>query len=814
MNLTEVFVAKPLLVFLFAALFPLAAQGAGKSGRPFRPATPDMPYVIITTRKLAPAFGPLAAWKTRTGLSAAVVTVEDIGADPANEGNDLPEKIRSFLRRAHENWNLRWVLLGGHLTEVPSRGTYEKHGKHASNGCCSDLYFGDVLPAEVTADTDVEIYNWNADGDGRFGESRDGMDLLPEMYVARLPVKTPAHVKDYLKKYFDYVNGKNGECLGRALIVGAEEFRRRQEGLTEKMKAWASKAPYTVDLLVEVPVPTIVETMNKGYGILDIFGHGCPHHMWLGAKRAHFGVTQIRTLTNKGRYGVVYSQGCSANDYRKWESIGIAFLLHPTGGAVAYTGYTATSFAAPVNEVFYRHIFEGTHPQLGRAMAEAKNSWRGAWVREYLNILGEPEMWVWTKSPGTLTVEGSIVTGRPVKLRIVDTEGAPVTRGRLTLRSGRQRLVGTSDAQGWVHLSALEKAGKARVFVIAQNYMIYDSSLSAAKAQGPVLRAPEFVVDDDREGESRGNSRKNLSPDETVELRLKWPVLPEKGTLRLMISDCFVDVLRDTIDAASPDASFLFRIKGSVRPGHRVWAAVKLTVPGVEGAWRWRTSLPVQGPSLLCVRCRIADRDASGDGRVGFEDAGGTVGMYLTLFNRGNETASGCTLHLSCEDPAVQIKMTEMPLGSLDPQESMEGRKPFAFALLKDYDGHPLVFLLTIKDRNGGLWKATLRICTPPAPPILLSHRPGTNYVQLWWRPGGTPGVHGYNVYRATRSGGPYKRMSEKPVRGMTAYRDRKVKPNDDYYYVLTSVTAEGLESPPSSEHHARTLSRLWGRKP
>ncbi|MHC5039811.1 MAG: C25 family cysteine peptidase, partial [Planctomycetota bacterium] len=258
--------------------------GAGKRGKAFSPDTPtgDMPYLIVTTAAMASAFVPLADWKTKTGLPAHVVTVEAILAAPTLSGNDPAEKIRAFIRDAHENWNTRWVLLGGHVTEVPSRGTHLRRGEHGGCGNLSDLYFGDILPGKTPAEQDVEIYNWNGDGDSRFGESGDGMDLAAELYVARLPFRTPEQVGDYLKKYFSYAGGQKGDFRGRALVVGAEEFRGRQEALTKLLSGLRKDSDYQVDSLIEVPVPKIIETMNKGYAVLDIFGHGCPHHMWLG----------------------------------------------------------------------------------------------------------------------------------------------------------------------------------------------------------------------------------------------------------------------------------------------------------------------------------------------------------------------------------------------------------------------------------------------------------------------------------------------------------------------------------------------------
>ena len=59
--------------------------------------------------------------------------------------------------------------------------------------------------------------------------------------------------------------------------------------------------------------------------------------------------------------------------------------------------------------------------------------------------------------------------------------------------------------------------------------------------------------------------------------------------------------------------------------------------------------------------------------------------------------------------------------------------------------------------------------------------------------------VTGYNVYRATKSGGPYSRINPRLVQGLS-YQDRDVKNGTTYYYVTRSVDADGLESANSTE--------------
>lgn len=59
--------------------------------------------------------------------------------------------------------------------------------------------------------------------------------------------------------------------------------------------------------------------------------------------------------------------------------------------------------------------------------------------------------------------------------------------------------------------------------------------------------------------------------------------------------------------------------------------------------------------------------------------------------------------------------------------------------------------------------------------------------------------VKGYNVYRGTKSGGPYSRINPDLVLGLS-YRDQDVKSGKTYYYVTRSVDADALESVNSTE--------------
>jgi fibronectin type 3 domain-containing protein len=57
-----------------------------------------------------------------------------------------------------------------------------------------------------------------------------------------------------------------------------------------------------------------------------------------------------------------------------------------------------------------------------------------------------------------------------------------------------------------------------------------------------------------------------------------------------------------------------------------------------------------------------------------------------------------------------------------------------------------------------------------------------------------SPNVSGYNIYRATTSGGPYAKLNSSSV-AATSYVDSAVQSGQTYYYVVTAVDSSSNES-------------------
>jgi fibronectin type 3 domain-containing protein len=71
--------------------------------------------------------------------------------------------------------------------------------------------------------------------------------------------------------------------------------------------------------------------------------------------------------------------------------------------------------------------------------------------------------------------------------------------------------------------------------------------------------------------------------------------------------------------------------------------------------------------------------------------------------------------------------------------------------------------------------------------------------VTLNWNASISSGVAGYNVYRGTVSGGPYFRLNSSVVT-VTTFNDNAVQTGQTYFYVVTSISLNNVESSFSNE--------------
>lgn len=296
-------------------------------------------HVIITTEALLPLFSGFVRYRRAQGRSTTAVTVEAIEACAAYRGRDLPETIRNFIKDAYLNWNTDYVLLGGDHELIPARMlTASVSGMRDS--IPSDLYY-------QCLDGDFD-----ANGNGIFGEPEDLPDLFAEVGVGRVPVKTLMDVSNwtYKVKVYESAAASFNPAVSGSLMLGEhlgfggiseyaepmmEQIRlgSAQDGYYtagfKNHKVYASGVQTLYDSSrTEWTSSDLTSLLNSGrFSIINHLGHSSP---WNNMKLTD---KDVKTLRNKIPF-FVYSQGCEAGRFDE-DCIAETFLLMDGGGAYA-----------------------------------------------------------------------------------------------------------------------------------------------------------------------------------------------------------------------------------------------------------------------------------------------------------------------------------------------------------------------------------------------------------------------------------------------------------------------------------------------
>ena len=112
--------------------------------------------------------------------------------------------------------------------------------------------------------------------------------------------------------------------------------------------------------------------------------------------------------------------------------------------------------------------------------------------------------------------------------------------------------------------------------------------------------------------------------------------------------------------------------------------------------------------------------------------------------------------------------------------------------------GQSLSFTVSFAPQSPGATSATLSFASnaadsPALQPLAGTGTPATPHsVDLSWNASQSTGVIGYNVYRG--ADGPYSRINV-ALEASTTYTDDTVSAGMTYYYVVTAVDGQGLES-------------------
>lgn len=390
-------------------------------------------YVVITTRNLQSAFFPLVRWKTIKGIPSKVVTIEDISNRYGEER--LQVKIKKYLLDLFLNNGLKYALLGGDDTIVPVQGCY---GIVNNNPNYEDF----SIPTDLFYSCFMGNFEWDANGNGVYGEIYDNVNFIPQISLSRVPVRTLTEAKIYVSKQKVY---ETSPRLNNNMLMSGTKLWDKLSGGTksdaeakgdnlfnnyikpywngERKKFYDTYTDFEGNADYDFTFGNLSSQILKGYHFIDVMTHGSQTH-WAMESGAAYDVNRGRSQINYCNT-IITTMSCLTNAFdssvkggKKDPCLSEALIRKENCGVFAYLGcsrygwgYHGEHLGASLQyeAMFYKNLFSSTfeNKNYGTIVASAKSSMvaqcsdYGAkrWVQFGLNPIGDPEMPIYTTIP-------------------------------------------------------------------------------------------------------------------------------------------------------------------------------------------------------------------------------------------------------------------------------------------------------------------------------------------------------------------------------------------------------------------------------
>ncbi|WP_333691479.1 C25 family cysteine peptidase [Chloroflexus sp.] len=301
--------------------------------------------VYIAPRAFLGELTPLLAHRQSQGWPAVAIAVEDIYAGWSG-GEPDPGAIRSFLRYAIATWSPApaAVILVGDGSSDPR--------DYLGRGWPTFIppYLAVVDP--WLGETACENCFVQLDGDDPLAETL----FLPDLWLGRLPVKSPSELRDLVAKLLAYERNNGAIWQRHAMYLAdnpdasgdfaalLDQAIARQPANTDTTRVYYDPAgpPGRIANAVSAR-QQVIATFQQGAGLLVYAGHGLQFQWAFTDANVSepflLNVDDATDLRNAPALPVVLSMTCLTGAFQtpsfRGTTIDEALLLNPAGGAIA-----------------------------------------------------------------------------------------------------------------------------------------------------------------------------------------------------------------------------------------------------------------------------------------------------------------------------------------------------------------------------------------------------------------------------------------------------------------------------------------------
>ncbi len=349
-------------------------------------------YLIITHRDFFDSARRLAEYRSAEGLRTILVDVQDV-YDEFGSGSMDPSSIREFIKYAYENYRspaLSYVLLIGDCTYG--------YDKRIARDWKVPTYMPTKMEYTVT---------WGVLSSDNYFACVRGDDVLPDLYIGRLPVSSVEEAEIVISKIIQYqTNSPVGKWRRKVgLITGTESsannvFERNADKLQQKYVthdleiarlSTDTRSPYSGS------TEDLVSLIDQGALLLNFIGHGGGG---VFSDEELFEIDDVGLLNNTMKFPVLFSLTCFIGyfDSPGKSSLGEELLRATGKGIVAHFGSAgrARVFGDQIlNQELFLAMFSQRMQRIGQITTAGKLGLLGDGFRypdeaKSFSLLGDP----------------------------------------------------------------------------------------------------------------------------------------------------------------------------------------------------------------------------------------------------------------------------------------------------------------------------------------------------------------------------------------------------------------------------------------
>lgn len=786
-------------------------------------------HLIICADGLVPEAERLRDHRIRTGIASRVVTMSAAISEYPNAASHVVA-LRQFLQQ-ESSGKLEYVVLLGDVSDIPSgvaRSSLRPVGGY------TDIPT-DLLYMALNG-------SWNDDGDAYWAEADpvagyDGADLTPNIIVGRLPARSVEEASAIVDNIIAYETSVS--ALHRHRILGTAEVLFPQHWTTggdiyldgaalldstlADAETCRSGSPSLVENLYEnhgdfpgavaSSSEAVLDSLSSGrFGLWAHLGHG--HFFNVSTGTGSVVADDVRVFRESDSRFVVLSVNCAANALDV-DSLFKTMMRLDGGGAVACIGATRSAFPEPAAELqnaILEAMYCGAEVRLGDAFRAGLEVFGSLGDYESLErwtilgtaLLGDPGMRVWTHAPSasSLQVASSISADQDFVAATVTDGSGGVTGATVAVSSGSALLgVGTTNAQGEATINFETTAGTTlTIDVVGPTILPSTATVVVSAASALDTRIVDVLIDDETGGSIVGNDDGELSEGERVGVSFVLAVDGQSvtgGSLGLSSSDAQLSVVTATASFGAVSSGgqttvgpFLVDVEALSAVRAVVDLAVEVTVAGIGVTDDVGLELSASRPAMRLVST-LVDDVAQGDGD-GIVEAGETVTLTPTVRNDGGGASGGATISIVAPVPAgVTVVDGEASLASVEVNEEQATSDGLVVTVTD-----PSVVLTLMCETLLGVETIFAAELTPPLTPSDLTVAAvAETGVEIVWTP---TAADSYKIERS-ENGTAYEIVRVSDAEVGAYFQDTSLATRTDYWYRVSSVSAIGTASAPSS---------------